>query len=1192
MASHRIYLYFGRIVAAWIAVTGLLATEHHGVVKVGGVPLPGATVTATQEGKKVTTTTDDQGAYSFADLEDGVWKIEVEMLGFTKVSRDIAVAPQAPSPEWDLKMLSVSELQAALKPPAPAAATPAASSPAPASSTPASAAASNPPPKTSASAQPSTPAATNGGRGGNGSGRGAQGGNGRPSLRAAVQQQGNGFARMDVNSTGADVSGADGGMSAAPDVPQGMGDAMVINGSVNSDLGTVQPGGDWGGGFGGRGDFGGFGGPGGPGGPNMGMNNGDTGPGGQGGPGGGPGMRGGGGPGGGGPGGMRGGGGPGGGGFGGGFPGGGFPGGGRGGRGGDRGGRGPNGRGNSASFGNGRRGTRPRYNTNLAFTLDNSVWDARPFSITGADTPKPAAANARFTASTGGPLKIPHIISGEKTTFFLNYQLTRSRSGLTSSSLVPTADERNGIFTGLLNPQTLQPVTIYDPSTGNPFPNNVIPQNRISSQALGLLNFYPLPNLVGNSRFNYQIPLVNTTNRDNVNVRINHTINTKNQVNGGVGYQRMNGVNPQQVFGFTDTSEQNAINANASYIYHFTTRTINTLSYNFSRNTQTAAPYFAATGQNVSGELGIAGNLQSPSYYGPPSLGFANSSFAGLNDGNTALNRAQTNALNDTVLWIHGTHNIRIGGDFRRQQSNPISQQNPRGNFQFTGAATGGPTGVGFDFADFLLGLPDTSSIAYGNADKYFRNSWFDTFINDDWRITTKLSLSLGVRWEYQAPVYELYGRLVNLTVGSNYASYNVVCATPPATAGSGGTCSSASAAGLPNSLIHTSPHEIQPRVGFAWRPFPKHSTLFRGGYGIYYNTSVYQSLESALSQQSPLSYTLADSSAQGLLTLANGFPQFNPTRLSTYAVDPNFQLGYLHYWQLSAQQGLPGALVATLTYNGSKGTHQPESFVPNSTAGKIAYPCVTANTCPNNMTYVISGGNTDLELASAQLQRRFRSGFSGNLIYTFAHAIDQGSAGGRGGAQALAQNWLDLSAERANSNLARRHSLNMQMQYSTGVGTAGGTLLKGWKGLLLKDWTVTTNVTVSSGAFLTPTILSRTLGGSAITGPIRADLTGAPLYLNGLLNPAAFIAPPTGEYGDAGRDIITGPTTFGLNGSAGRIFRVGERRNIDLRFEANNVLNHVNFGSYNTTVGSAQFGILQNPNAMRSMTANLRFRF
>jgi hypothetical protein len=108
----------------------------------------------------------------------------------------------------------------------------------------------------------------------------------------------------------------------------------------------------------------------------------------------------------------------------------------------------------------------------------------------------------------------------------------------------------------------------------------------------------------------------------------------------------------------------------------------------------------------------------------------------------------------------------------------------------------------------------------------------------------------------------------------------------------------------------------------------------------------------------------------------------------------------------------------------------------------------------------------------------------------------------------------------------------------------------------------------------------------------LRAFYWGGPLYLDGGLNPAAFTAPPNGEYGNAGRNIITGPSMFSLNGSAERTFRIGERRSMNLRFGATNALNHVSFGSWNSTVGSSQFGALQAPNAMRDLTATLRFRF
>src|SRR5438046_7474469 len=136
------------------------------------------------------------------------------------------------------------------------------------------------------------------------------------------------------------------------------------------------------------------------------------------------------------------------------------------------------------------------------------------------------------------------------------------------------------------------------------------------------------------------------------------------------------------------------------------------------------------------------------------------------------------------MLWNHNRHNFRCGGDFRRQQFNYLSQQEPRGTFTFTGAATqGSANGVavgGSDFADFLLGIPDTSSIAFGNADKYFRQSVYDAYLADDWRMSPQFTLNAGIRWEYGAPITELYGRLVNLDIAPTFAAAAPVVATDP----------------------------------------------------------------------------------------------------------------------------------------------------------------------------------------------------------------------------------------------------------------------------------------------------------------------------------------------------------------------------------------------------------------------------
>ena len=194
-------------------------------------------------------------------------------------------------------------------------------------------------------------------------------------------------------------------------------------------------------------------------------------------------------------------------------------------------------RGNQASFGNGRRNPRSRYNANVALILNNSALDARPFSLTGQDTPKAAFAQFRSTGMLGGPLKIPHVLSGQHTFFTINYQLTRGRNATTTTALVPTMDERAGNFSQALNAVANTPVTIYDPLSGAPFAGNVIPQYRLNAAALELLNFYPQPNFAGSSRYNYQAPIVGISNQTNINSRISETINAKNQVSGSFAWQ-------------------------------------------------------------------------------------------------------------------------------------------------------------------------------------------------------------------------------------------------------------------------------------------------------------------------------------------------------------------------------------------------------------------------------------------------------------------------------------------------------------------------------------------------------------------------------------------------------------------------------------------------------------------------------
>jgi hypothetical protein len=556
-----------------------------------------------------------------------------------------------------------------------------------------------------------------------------------------------------------------------------------------------------------------------------------------------------------------------------------------------------------------------------------------------------------------------------------------------------------------------------------------------------------------------------------------------------------------------------------------------------------------------------------------------------VGDGTPVFNRTQNHTFGYSGFWSHGRHNLQFGADYRHTLLNFLSQDNPRGTFGFTGDVTrsGGDQATGYDFADFLLGTPQTSQIAFGNADKYFRASYYDAFVNDDWRVNGALTLALGARWEYEAPITELYGRLVNLDITKDFTGVAQVCgrALPGCNATKDG-----------NALVNPDKGGIQPRIAFAWRPIASSSLIVRGGYGIYRNTNVYQSIANQMAQQAPLSTTLSVSrSAANQLTLANGFIATPGVTKNTFAINPNFRVGFVQTWQLSIQRDLPYGMQMTALYLGTKGSRLPQEFLPNT------YP--TGAVSPSGYAYYTSTGSSNRQAGQIQLRRRLRNGFTASTQYTYAKAIDDAPlmAGGQianvnFGGTSIAQNWLNLKGERARSNFDQRHQLNVQGQYTSGVGVRGGALLQGWKSTILKDWTIVGNMNLNSGLPQTPVFI-RPING--FTGTFRPDVTSISVYdaPAGLhLNPAAYQAPAAGQWGNAGRNTITGPKQFSLNASLTRTFKMSDRVNMDLQIQAQNVLNHVTFTNYVTTVGDAQFGLARNPNQMRVVNTSMRLRF
>jgi hypothetical protein len=813
------------------------------------------------------------------------------------------------------------------------------------------------------------------------------------------------------------------------------------------------------------------------------------------------------------------------------------------------------------AFGNNRRGARSLYNGGLGILLGNSAFDSRPFSFSGQQAPRLHYNDMQLLGSFAGPLKIPRLRN--RPNVFLGYQHTADHNASTQSALVPTLLERNGDFSQSLDAFDRR-IQLVDPSTGLPFSGNVIPSSRVSPQAGSLLNFYPAPNVDAGGRYNYQTPVLITTHQDALQSRVTHTINNKNQLFGTLAYQRMT-TDAANVFGFVDSSRVSGLDVPVNWSHRFSQIFTLRLKYQFTQLTKQVTPFFANR-ENVAGAAGISGNNQDPLNWGPPSLIFS-SGVAGLTSAQYLSTHDRTHGWASEALWSRGRHNITFGGDFKLRHLDVLSQQDARGTFAFTGAATHS------DVADFVLGLPHTSAIAFGNPDKYFRAISPDAYVTDDWRLGPTFTANIGLRWEYESPFAERLGRLTNLEIAPNFAAARPV---------------------VGNRLLNADMRGFQPRIGVALRPVPGSSLVIRAGYGVYRNTSVYQSIEMLLAQQPPLSKTLSvESTAANPLTLANGFVAPPNVTSNTFAVDPDFRVGYAHNWQALLQRDLPASLTMTVTYLGTRGSHLMQEYLPNT------YPLGTLNpcpACPAGFIYLASNGHSSRQAGQFQLRRRLRNGLTANVQYTLAKATDDTAAAFTGATvngAAIAQDWLNLDAERAPSNFDQRHLVTAQFQYTTGVGMAGGALIDGAKGTLLKGWTVTSQLTAGSGLPLTPVYLT-SVTGTGVTGTIRPDVTGVPnVSSEGVYaNPAAFAAPAPGRWGNAGRNSIRGPAQFALNTGLGRSFFWGNRLTLDWRLDATNVINRVTFAAVNTIIGSPQFGLASQANPMRKVQSSLRVRF
>ena len=851
---------------------------------------------------------------------------------------------------------------------------------------------------------------------------------------------------------------------------------------------------------------------------------------------------------------------------------------------------------------------------NLYFYDDTSALDARPFSLNGEPLPKADYNQIHFGGYVGGPLNIPKIFNGgNKTFFFGGWNGTRGSTPYDALSTVPTMAERSGNLSVLTTP-------IFDPTTGQQFDYggqlNAINPTLITPQAQALLQFIPLPNLPGTTQ-NFHYVTSAQSNTDNVSLRLIHNFGpvpaqgsrtpgsgrgggggggggrprSQNNLNLGLNWTRSNSnlVNPfPSLAGATDTQ---GLNATAAWVYgkgHAT----NNLRFTYNHNHVSTTNLFSGV-TDVAANAQIGGVSANPFDWGIPGINFT--SFSGLSDPMPSRQLAQTYTASDTLIWNRGKHNWRLGGDYRRILQSFRSSRNAEGTFTFTGFGTAQyvngqeQTGTGSDFADFLLGLPQQSSLQSGATSYNFRANSFDAFAQDDWRIRASLTLLLGVRYEYTGPYAEANNQIVNLDVAPGFT------AAIPVLPGQVGPFSGL----FPNSLIRPDRRDFAPRLGLAWKPFKQ--TVVRTGYGINYNLAQYGAIVQNFAFQPPFAETATNvATTSNFLNLSNAFPPPPPgTVTNNFAINPNYHLGYVQVWNVDIQRDLGHGLLLNVDYNGSKGTDL-------DTERAILIPGLQP------FTYESSEGNSIFHAGSVRFRKRLANGISLSATYIYSKSIDDASSIGGGGA-VVAQNPFDIVADRGLSSFDQRHKFTGNWIYDFPFGDNKRFLQKGPLSHVFSGWQYSGSFAVASGLPFTIRVLGGTLDiDRGVSGSLRANLVpGQSIYLSDpttkeWFNTAAFCQPETTlnnpmatcvnasdtTFGDAGRNIFEGPGQVTLNMSLNKTITIKEYRSLDLRITANNVLNNVQFTSLGTAVNSTTFGQVTGAASMRRVTVQARFRF
>ena len=802
---------------------------------------------------------------------------------------------------------------------------------------------------------------------------------------------------------------------------------------------------------------------------------------------------------------------------------------------------------------------------------------------------------------------IPHLIEHDtKDVIFFNASGQRSSSPFSQYGSVPTTAEREGNLSSLTNQEGV-PITIYDPLTGTPFPNNTIPADRISAQATALFGYFPQPNLPGQFQ-NYQRLASSESNTTRIGVRFLHSFGPSSGGSpigglirqylgqGGAGIRQSVNVNfnyshqaADELSLFTDLGgKQQTHQYSVALGYSIGKgRMTNNLGLNWNRSEAQLKNVFTST-TDIASQIGLEGLPDNPLLYGLPNLTL--NQFTSMNEQQPNFQTNQTIAASDSTSWIHKKHNVRFGGDFRRVHNDLFGNTgNITGTYTFTGIFTekpgtsgttpGGTSTTGSSLADLLLGLPQQSSLQAPYQKSYLRQNAWDAYAQDSWRAMANLTLLFGLRYEYYSPYSEKYDRLSTLDTGNDFTSV--------ATVVSGGV--GPYTGKYPRDLVYPEHNNFAPRLGIAVRAAK--DTVVRAGYGINYAVGQYGKFIQEYAFQPPFADVQTnETSANAIITLQKGFPA--PQTEGNYAVNKYYRLPYVQVWNINVQRTLPLGIVLNVGYNGSKGTRLDIVDAPGRSA--------TASLSGVLYDYEDSIAFSNYNALTFSARKRLQRGIAMGATYTYSHSIDNASSiGGSGGTgTVVAQNWQNLLAEESNSSFDVRQKLTGNFLYELPFGPDEHWLNTGWVAHSLNGISLSGTFTLATGEALTPhyeAAAADVARGS--TGSLRPDLipgvslTAGGGSLGNWFNKNAFVA-PANTYGTASRYSIPGPGTVSVNASLSKTVRFSETRTFEMRATASNVFNTVQYSGVDTTLGSGTYGQVISAAGMRQFTFNARYRF